>query len=158
MSAAHYTVSIPDSATVCSDWPSLCNQVRINWPHTCLEKDYGGYIIRDQGRIVLVCSEDLCTFLEQKDQEAQGVTFHEPGSGVSLSNYTVDIPPPAKVCSDWPSLHAAVSQRPGSKVLQKYGGFVIEENGLIVIACDEKMSVEVARHPEELDYIYDGVA
>lgn len=158
MSTARYTVPIPGSATICTDWPTLCEEVRTNWPHTCLEKDHGGYIIRDQGQIVLICTDELCTILDQKDQEARKVTFHEPNSGVSLSNYTVDIPPSAKVCSDWPSLEAAVLQRPGSKVLQKHGGFVIEENGLIVIACDEKMSVEVARHPEEFDYIYDDVA
>lgn len=136
----------------------MCNEVRIKWPHTHLEKDYGGYVIRDQGQIVLVCTDDLCTILDKKEQEARRVTFHEPGSGVSISNYTVDIPVSAKICSDWPSLEAAVLQRPGCKLLRKYGGFVIEENGIIVIACDEKMSVEVAEHPEELDYIYDDVA
>lgn len=158
MSIAHYTVPIPDSATICADWPSLYEEVRIHWGHTCLEKDYGGYIIRDQDHIVLVCTDDLCKILEQKDQEAQTITFHEPGSGVPISNYTVGLPSSAKVCSTWPSLRAAVLQRPGAKVLQKYGGFVIEEDGVLVIACDEQMSVAAAAHPEQLEYIYDDVA
>lgn len=159
MSIAHYTVPIPDSATICPDWPSLCEEAQVNWGHSCLEKDYGGYIIRDKGQIVLVCTDDLCKILEQKDREAQTITFHEPGSsGVSISNYTVDLPPSARVCKTWPSLRAAVLQRPGAKVLQKYGGFVIEEEGVIVIACDEQMSNTAAAHPEQLQYIYDDVA
>jgi len=124
-----------------------------------LDKKYGGYVIEDEGAIVLVCTDDLCAVLEEKDREAHTVTFHDPAtSEISLVNYTVDIPPSAKICSDWPSLKAAVMQRPGFKVVEKYGGYVVEEDGVIVFACDEKMSEEVGRSEGLVDMLYDGVA
>jgi hypothetical protein len=42
--------------------------------------------------------------------------------------------------------------------VKKYGGFVIEEDGAIVIACDEKMSAEFEEHPEQLEFIAEDVA
>jgi len=107
----------------------------------------------------LVCTDDLCAILEEKDRQAQTVTFHDPASSaVSLANYTVDIPLSAKICSDWPSLEAAIVKRPGSRVVEKYGGFVIEEDGVVVFACDEKMSEEVGRSGGLVDMLYCDVA
>jgi hypothetical protein len=156
MSIDHYTVSIPPSAFICSDWTSLIEEVRTKWSHCMLDKKYGGYVIEDEGAIVLVCSDDLCTVLEEKDRQAQTITFHDPASkGLSLANYTVDIPPSAKVCSDWPSLEAAAKQMPGSRLVAKYGGYVIEEDGVVVFACDEKMSAEAGRSDDLVGMLYD---
>lgn len=121
-----------------------------------LDRKHGGYVIEDEGVIVLVCTDDLCAVLEEKDRQAQTVTFHDPAtSEIRLASYTIDIPPSARICSDWPSLKAAIVQRPGSRVVEKYGGYVIEEDGVILFACDEKMSEEFGRSEGLVDMLYD---
>ena len=58
-------------------------------------------MIEDEDAIVLVCTEDLCAILEEKDRQAQTITFHDPSSvAESLASYTVDIPSSARICSD----------------------------------------------------------
>jgi hypothetical protein len=42
--------------------------------------------------------------------------------------------------------------------VKKYGGFVIEEDGAIVIACDKEMSAVCEEHPEQLEFIAEDVA
>lgn len=159
MSIDHYTVSIPASAFICPDWTSLIEEVRTRWGHCMLDKKYGGYVIEDGGAVALVCTDDLCAVLEEKDRQAQAITFHDPASSnVSLASYTINMPPSAKICSDWPSLEAAVMQRPGSRVVGKYGGYVIEEDGVVLFACDEKMSEEVGRSEDLVDMLYNDVA
>lgn len=158
MSIAHYTTTIPKSATICSDWPALCEETRLNYGHCTLDKKYGGYVIEDKGTICLVCTDNLCAIIEEKDREAATITFHQPGSGVSIGNYTVTLPETASVCSTWPSLRAAALQRPHAAIVRKYGGFVIEENGIIVVACDEAMSAVIEEQPEQLEFIAEDVA
>lgn len=158
MSLTHYTVPIPTSATICPDWPTLCAETRTNWPHSVLRKKHGGYVIEDHNAIVLVCTADLCAILEEKDRAAQQITFHDPASGnVSVANYTVALPSSAKVCSDWPSLRAAAMRWPEKRVERKYGGFVIEEDGVVVVACNEKLSGEAEANPEQLLWIREDV-
>ncbi|KAM0715751.1 hypothetical protein Q7P37_008265 [Cladosporium fusiforme] len=159
MSVSHYTVPIPESATICSDWPSLCEEVRKHWSHTCLSFAYGGHVIEDKGSIVLACTRELDAIITEKANEAEKVTFHDPKSDdVNLSNYTVTIPDSARVCSDFATLEAAALQRPHVPIVAKYGGFVMEENGEIVITCDEGMSAAMAANPELLAYIAEDVA
>jgi hypothetical protein len=159
MSIDHYTIPIPASAYICPDWTSLIEAVHTKWSHCMLDKKYGGYVIEDKGAVVLVCTDELCTVLEEKDRQAQIVTFHDPASDpVSLASYTVNIPLSAKICSDWPSLEAAIVRRPGCRVVKKYGGFVIEEDGVVLFACDEKMSEEVSRSGELVDLLYDNIS
>jgi hypothetical protein len=158
MSIAHYTVPIPESATICPDWPALCEEAHLNYGHCMLEKKYGGYVIEDKGVICLVCTDDLCAIVAEKDREAATITFHHPASGVKIGNYTVALPETARVCSTWPSLSAAALQRSHAPIVKKYGGFVIEEDGIIVIACDEEMSVTCEEHPEQLEFIAEDVA
>lgn len=134
----------------------MVEEIRTTWGHCMLDKKYGGYVIEDEGAIVLVCTDDLCAVLEEKDRQAQAVTFHDPASSaVSLANYIVEIPSSAKICSDWPSLEAAIRQLHGSRLVEEYGGFVIEEAGVILFACDEKMSEEVGRSQGLVDMLYD---
>lgn len=155
MSTDHYTVPIPAAAFVCSNWESLCEETRTKWGHCTLDKKYGGYVIEDKGATILVCTDGLCAVVAEKDRQARVVTFHESKSdAVSLANYTVEIPASAKICSDWASLRAAVRQRPGSTSVQKYGGFVIEEDGVVLFALDESMS-EGAGRPEGLEALAD---
>jgi hypothetical protein len=153
MSIAHYTVPVPESATICSDWPALCEDIRLNYGHCTLDKKYGGYVIEDKGAICLVCTDNLCAIIAEKDKEATTITFHHPASGVPVGNYTVTLPKTSRVCSKWPSLRAAALERPHATIVKKYGGFVIE-----VIACDEKLSAECEEHPEQLDFIAQDVA
>jgi hypothetical protein len=157
MSIAHYTVPIPESATICPDWPALCEETHSNYGRCTLDKKYGGYVIEDQGVIRLVCTDDLCAIVEEKDREAATIIFHHPTSGVSIGNYTVTLPETARVCSKWPSLRAAALQRPHAPIVKKYGGFVIEEDGVIVIACDEEMSATCEERPEQLEFIAEDV-
>lgn len=42
--------------------------------------------------------------------------------------------------------------------MKKYSGFVIEEGGTIVIACDKEMSAMCEEHPEQLEFIAEDVA
>jgi len=123
-----------------------------------LVQKYGGYVIEDKGAIVLVCTDSLCAMIKEKDQQAQSITFHGPVGGVSVVNYTIAIPQSAKIVSDWPSLRAAAIQRPHTSIVKLYGGFVIEEDGIIAIACDEKLSAEADAHPEQLEWIAEDVA
>ena len=137
----------------------MIEEVYTKWGHCTLDKKYGGYVIEDEGTIVLVCTDDLCAILEEKDREAQTITFHDrASSAVSLANYTVDIPPTARICSDWPSLKAAIVELPGSRVVRKYGGFVIEEDGVVVFACDEEISEEAGRPEGLVDMLYEEIA
>jgi hypothetical protein len=46
---------------------------------------------------------------------------------------------------------------PGSRIVAYYGGYVIEENGVIVFACDEKMSEEVGRSEDLVGMLYDDI-
>jgi hypothetical protein len=158
MSVAHYTVKIPASATICPDWQTLCEETRLKYGHCTLDKKYGGCVIEDKGVICLVCTDNLCAMIEEKDKQAATITFHHPASGVPVGNYTVTLPETARVCSDWPSLNAAALQRPHAAIVKKYGGWVIEEGGAIVIACDEGMSVRCDERPEQLEFIAGDVA
>lgn len=160
MSISHYTIPIPPSAAICPDWPSLCEKV-LNWPDSVLDKKYGGYVIEENNTVVLACTDNLCTILEEKDKEAMTITFHDPASlpsGVSIQKYTVPIPESARIVSKYPSLEAAALQRPHASIVKKYGGYVIEEDGMIVIACDDQMSSEIEMHPGCLDYTFEDVA
>lgn len=155
----HHTVPIPASGHICPDWTSLVEEVHTKWSHCMLDEKYGGYVIEDEGAIVLVCTDDLCALLEEKDKRAQAVTFYDlASSAVSLANYTVEIPDSAEICSDWPSLEAAVDEQPGVKVVENYGGYIIEEDGMIVVACDEKISEEAGRSQGLVDMLCDEVA
>jgi hypothetical protein len=120
-----------------------------------LDKKHGGYVVEDSGDIVLVCGDNLCAVLEEEDRQAQTAMFYDhTSSAVSLTNYTVDIPPSAKICSERPSLEAAIIQRPSSRVVEKYGGFVVEEDGVIVFACDENISEEAGRSENLFRMLY----
>jgi hypothetical protein len=65
---------------------------------------------------------------------------------------------PQKSYSDWPSLRAAAFQYPRTGIVKKHGGFVIKESGVIVVACDEKLSVETEAHSEQLEWIREDLA
>jgi hypothetical protein len=158
MFIAHYTVPIPESATICPDWPALCEEAHLNYGHCMLERKYGGYVIEDKGVIRLVCTDSLCAIVSEKDKEAATITFHHPTSGVQIGNYKFPLPETARVCSKWPSLRAAALQRPHAPIVKKYGGFVIEEDGVVVIACDEELSVMCEERPEQLAFIAEDVA
>jgi hypothetical protein len=157
MSIAHYTVPIPDSATICSDWPTLCEEAQSNYGHCMLNPKYGGYVFEEEGVIRLVCTDNLCAIIDDKDKEASTITFHSPASGVKIGNYTVALPDSARVVTEWTSLRAAAMQRPHTPPVKKYGGWVIEEGGAIVIACDEEMSTQCDECPEQLAFIAEDV-
>lgn len=41
---------------------------------------------------------------------------------------------------------------------EKYGGFVIEVDGVIVVATDEKLSAEARARPEQLEFVREDLA
>ena len=133
MSITHYTVPIPPSAVIFRDWPTLTSEKSKKWDHNMLLEKHGGYIIEDSdGAIAAVCTDELCAVINNKSTEIRNPTFHRPSSGVLLSNYTVEVPESAKVCSSWPALSLAATQHPHSMLEEKYGGFVIEVVSLLL--------------------------
>jgi hypothetical protein len=70
----------------------------------------------------------------------------------------VALPDTARVVTEWTSLRAAAMERPNAPIVKKYGGWVIEEEGAIVVACDEEMSTQCDECPEQLAFIAEDVA
>lgn len=158
MSFTRYTVPIPESATICTDWPSLCTQKGEHWNDKLLEERHGGYVVEVDGAIVLACTDDLCAVVDEKSKGLREPTFHEPGSGVAISNYTIEIPASARICTTWPSLVEAAVRRPNAVVEKKYGGHVIEVDGVVAIACDEGLCADIESHPWILGELREEVA
>jgi hypothetical protein len=158
MSFTRYTVPIPESAIICSDWPSLCSQKGEHWDDKLLDEKYGGYVVEVDGAILLACTDELCAIVDEKSKGLREFTFHEPGSGVAISRYTIDLPASARVCTTWPSLVEAAVQRPDAGVEKKYGGYVIEMDGAVAIACDDGLCVDIESHPWVLDELLEEVA
>jgi hypothetical protein len=158
MSLARYTVPIPESATICADWPSLCTQKGEHWDDKLLEEKYGGYVVEVDDTVVLACTDELCAVVDEKSKGLREFTFYEPGSGVNTSNYTIDMPASARICTTWPSLVEAAVQRPKAGVEKKYGGYVIEVDGVVAIACDEGLCADIELHPWVLDELREEVA
>jgi hypothetical protein len=157
MSFSRYTFPIPDSAIICTDWPSLCTQKGKHWDDKLLEERYGGYVVEVDGAIVPACTDDLCAVADEKSRGLREFTFHEPGSGVAISNYTIDMPAFTRICTTWPSLVEAAMRRPNAGVEKKYGGYVIEVDGVIAIACDEGLCADIESHPWVLDELREEV-
>lgn len=87
-----------------------------------------------------VCTDNLSVVIDEKDKKRSTVTFHHPAAdGVQMDNYTVTLPNTTRIVSEWTSLHAAVMERPCAPLVKKYGGWVIEEEGVVVVACDKEM-------------------
>jgi hypothetical protein len=158
MSFTRYTVPIPASATICTDWPSLCTQKDSHWNNKLLEERYGGYVVEVDGTIVLACTDELCAVVDEKSKGLHDFTFYEPGSGVSISNYTIEMPASARICSTWPSLMEAAVRRPNAGVERKYGGYVIEVEGVVAVACDEGLCKDIESHSWVLDELGEEVA
>lgn len=159
MSTAHYNVPIPPSAVILKDWPTLISEKPQKWNHNMLLEKHGGYMIEDSdGAIAAVCTDELCAVIDDKSTEIRTPTFHSPSSGVALNNYIVEIPESAKICSSWPALSLAATQRPHDILEQKYWGFVIEVDGVIVVATDEELSAEAKARPEQLEFVMEDVA
>jgi hypothetical protein len=49
-------------------------------------------------------------------------------------------------------------QRPKAGVEKKYGGYVIEVDGVVAIACDEGLCADIELHPWVLDELREEVA
>ncbi|KAM0701454.1 hypothetical protein Q7P35_011816 [Cladosporium inversicolor] len=158
MPFTRYKVPIPESATICTDWPSLCTRKGEHWDDKLLEEKYGGYVVEVDGTIVLACTDDLCAVVDEKSKGLREFTFHEPGSGVAISNYTIDMPASARICTTWPSLVEAAVRRPDVGVEKKYGGYVIEVDGVVAIACDEGLCADIQSHAWILNDFREEVA
>lgn len=158
MSFKRYTVPIPEPAVICTDWPSLCSQKGEHWDNNLLEEKYGGYVVEVNSTIVLACTDDLCAVVDEKSKGLYEFTFHEPGSGVAISKYTIDMPASARICTTWPSLVEAAVKTPGAAVEKKYGGYVIGVDGVVEIACDDGLCADIESHPWILDELREEVA
>ena len=158
MSFTRYTIPIPESAKICTDWPSLCTQKGEHWDDKLLEERYGGYVVEVDGIIVLACTDELCAVVDEKSRGIREFTFHEPGSGVVISNYNIDMPATARICTTWQSLVEAAVRSPNAGVEKKYGGYVIEVDGVVAIACDEGLCANIESHPWVLDELREEVA
>ncbi|KAF4957015.1 hypothetical protein FGADI_3428 [Fusarium gaditjirri] len=72
------------------------------------------------------------------------------GSFVS-AKYTVEIPENAIWVTNWDQLHEMGAKYPDTALFEKYGGNVIEVDGKIVVATDEKMTEEIDNFIKELE-------
>lgn len=77
---------------------------------------------------------------------------------MAISSYSIDLPASARICTTWPSLVEAAVRRPNAGIEKKYGGHVIEANGVVAIACDEGLCVDIEWHPWVLDELRQEVA
>lgn len=114
-------------------------------------------MVKVDGAIVLACTDDLCAVVDEKSKGLREFTFYEPGSGVPISNYTIEMPASARICSTWPSFVEAAVRRPNAVVERKYGGYVIEVEGVVAIACDEGLCADFQSHPWVLDELREEV-
>ena len=62
---------------------------------------------------------------------------------MSLSNYTVTIPNTAVIVDNWDMLHAEASKFPWRMLEPKYGGNVIEVDGVIKLATTDELSKQI---------------
>lgn len=115
-------------------------------------------MVEVDGAIVLACTDDLCAIVDEKSKGLHEFTFHEPGSGVAISNYNIDFPASARICTTWPSLVEAAVRRPTAGVERKYGGYVIEVDGVVAIACGEGLCADIESHHWVLDELREEVA
>jgi hypothetical protein len=59
---------------------------------------------------------------------------------MSIAHYTVPIPPSAFICPSWPSLCEETASKWGHCMVdEKYGGYVIEDKGTIVLVCTDEL-------------------
>jgi hypothetical protein len=85
--------------------------------------------------------------IDEKSKGLHTFTFHRSSdSGVVISNYTIDMPASARICTSWPSLVEAAVRRPGARVEKKFGGYVIEMDGVVAIACGEELCRDIEEH------------
>lgn len=81
-----YTITIPETAMICSTWPSP-RRAGERWPDNWLDK-YGGYLIEYNGIIVMECDDEFCAQIEEAEKktglfpEEYGLetTSKEPGT------------------------------------------------------------------------------
>lgn len=87
MAITVYNITIPETAMICSTWPSL-RQAGERWPDNWLDKKYGGYVIEDNGIIVMACDDEFCAQIEEAEKKAGlfpeeyglETTLEEPGT------------------------------------------------------------------------------
>lgn len=62
---------------------------------------------------------------------------------MSLSNYTINVPEDAIIVDNWDAFHTEAKKFPWSMVEQKYGGNVIEVDGIIKLATTAELSKQI---------------
>lgn len=63
---------------------------------------------------------------------------------MSFTRYRAPIPKSAIICADWPSLCKQKGEHWDDKLLEeKYGGYVVEVDGTIVLACTDDLCAVV---------------
>lgn len=68
-----------------------------------------------------------------------------------LSGYTIDIPGTAVVVSDLTTLEVELSRYPSTALNERYGGWVIEIGGRIVVAMDDNMTFLINENIDRFD-------
>ena len=69
MTITIYNITIPETAMICSTWPSL-RRAGERWPDNWLDKKYGGYVVEDNGIIVMACDDEFCAQIEEAEKKA----------------------------------------------------------------------------------------
>jgi hypothetical protein len=108
--------------------------------------------------IRLIYTDNLYAIIEEKSKETSTVRFYHPASSVKIGHYTVPLPDTARIVSGWTSLCAAVMERLCAPLVKKHSGWVVEEEGVVMVACDKEMSRQCDECPEQLEFITEEVA
>ena len=69
MTITIYNITIPETAMICSTWPSP-RRAGERWPDNWLDKKYGGYVVEDNGIIVMACDDEFCAQIEEAEKKA----------------------------------------------------------------------------------------
>ncbi|KAF4991743.1 hypothetical protein FGRMN_7633 [Fusarium graminum] len=78
-------------------------------------------------------------------------------SDLMSSKYTVEIPKDVIWVKNWDQLHAMAARYQDTALVPKYGGNVIEVDGRIILATDEKMTKQIDDFIKELEKDDPGV-
>jgi hypothetical protein len=116
-----------------------CEVTGTRWCRCCFDKRYSNFVIEDEGGILLVCTDNLCAIIEPKSS-----------CSTTPKAARCRFPP---MLSIFHRLHGylpndRISWRRSGNILCE--GFLVEEDGVFAIACDEGMC-DAIRRPGRFD-------
>lgn len=75
---------------------------------------------------------------------------------MATSNYSVEIPATAIIATTWDMFHKEAARFPDNMAVYKYGGYVIEVDGVIKLATDDTMTQLITDKLNSLPPVSEG--